>query len=279
LINPHFNEAFYLFHVPVALGMGLLALASSILHLGRPHLAFRAVLGFKKSWLSREIIAFGLFAQLAILYALCYWFEPVEQIITVLFFGGKPFHILSLSVITTGVLGMLCSVMVYRDTKRPFWDNHLTTIKFLATSIILGFATIFLTSTVLGLVNPGISATYVSQYLGNIFCKVICITIAMKLLLEACIFLAHNKSGLSFFKKTAMLMGGPLKSYTLWRFACGIVGGILIPLMFLSMSQEVSLRTSLVFSLLIFGITLVGELLERYLFFRAVVPLKMPGGN
>jgi len=49
------------FHVAVALGLGMLALAASILHLGRPLYAFRAILGLRTSWLSREILAFGLF--------------------------------------------------------------------------------------------------------------------------------------------------------------------------------------------------------------------------
>ena len=47
----------------------LLALAASIFHLGRPLFAFRAVLGLRTSWLSREIVAFGVFAGLAWPYA------------------------------------------------------------------------------------------------------------------------------------------------------------------------------------------------------------------
>src|SRR5262249_28588087 len=39
-----------------ALLFGLIALASSTLHLGRPHLAYRVVVGLRSSWLSREIL-------------------------------------------------------------------------------------------------------------------------------------------------------------------------------------------------------------------------------
>ena len=56
-------------HRWVALATGLLALGVSVLHLGRPLYAFRAVLGFRTSWLSREIVAFGLFAFCAVIYA------------------------------------------------------------------------------------------------------------------------------------------------------------------------------------------------------------------
>jgi Fe-S-cluster-containing dehydrogenase component/DMSO reductase anchor subunit len=57
-----------------ALTFGLLALAASTLHLGRPQYAYRAIVGLRHSWLSREIVAFGAFAGLAVMYAgACWW--------------------------------------------------------------------------------------------------------------------------------------------------------------------------------------------------------------
>ena len=49
-------------HSASALAFGLLALGVSVLHLGGPQHAYRAVIGLRHSWLSREIPAFGLFA-------------------------------------------------------------------------------------------------------------------------------------------------------------------------------------------------------------------------
>jgi len=279
VLNPHFINAFHLFHVPIALGTGLLALAASILHLGRPHLAFRAVLGFKTSWLSREIIAFGLFANLATVYALCFWFKPLERFLTRLFLGVEPFNILACSVLVSGILGISCSIMVYRDTKRPFWDNHLTTIKFFMTSLILGSATALLTSTLLGIINPEVSFPYITQYVGSIFCKVICIAAGIKLLLESSILVIFDRGNPNFFSKTAVLMLKPLKNFTLWRFGCGIAGGIVLPVLFLRVVSGSDPITILLLTAFIFGLSMAGELLERYLFFRAVVPLKMPGGK
>ena len=60
-------------HSASALVFGLLALAVSVLHLGRPRYAYRAVLGLRHSWLSREILAFGVFAGLAVAYAGWSW--------------------------------------------------------------------------------------------------------------------------------------------------------------------------------------------------------------
>ena len=47
-----------------------LALGASVLHLGRPQYAFRAVLGLRTSWLSREALGFGLFAGAGTAFAL-----------------------------------------------------------------------------------------------------------------------------------------------------------------------------------------------------------------
>ena len=51
--------------VIMTLTLGMLGLISSVQHLGRPLFAFRSILGIRRSWLSREIVAFGVFAVLA----------------------------------------------------------------------------------------------------------------------------------------------------------------------------------------------------------------------
>src|ERR1700742_2027822 len=93
-----------------ALGFGLIALAPSLLHLGRPQLAFRAILGLRHSWLSREIVAFGAFAALTTLYA-----------ITVFAAGAATesgIRVLGWSVAGTGAVAVFCSTMIYAFTQR-----------------------------------------------------------------------------------------------------------------------------------------------------------------
>lgn len=55
------------------LGMAVLALGTSVFHLGRPLFAFRALKMWKRSWLSREVLFFSLFAVLATAYAGLRW--------------------------------------------------------------------------------------------------------------------------------------------------------------------------------------------------------------
>src|SRR5207248_236046 len=59
--------------------LGLLGLGAAVMHLGRPQYAFRSIIGLRTSWLSREILAFGVFALLATLYAALPWL-PVNVV-------------------------------------------------------------------------------------------------------------------------------------------------------------------------------------------------------
>ena len=73
-------------------------------------------------------------------------------------------------------------------------------------------------------------------------------------------------------KRTALLMCGELKRVAVARFVFGAVGGIALPL--LGLLGVCNLGTAAG----ILGGSILGELLERYLFFTAVIPPKMPGG-
>jgi len=97
-------------------------LAASGLHLGQPLRAWRVFLGWRKSWLSREIMVFGGFAGAgaAALIGWSAWWA-----------------------VGVGTLGVLCSIMVYVDTKRPDWSGLKTTLRFAGTAVV--FASLGLT--------------------------------------------------------------------------------------------------------------------------------------
>ncbi len=264
-------------HVWVALSTGLVALAASIFHLGRPHLAFRAVLGLMTSWLSREILAFGIFAQLAVMYVLCARSETIAQTLKPFLGGAAILDVMSHLVFLSGLIGVLCSVMVYRDTKRPFWDTNLTTIKFLMTMTILGFVMSLAISLACTMIQAPFLIPSVMARFGKMFCSIILVLSFIKMTIESTIFCFLKSDDQHFFKKTAVLMVRPLKNITLWRFALGTIGGILLPLFILSIDYYspyagikivISIWAAFVF-------LMAGEFLERYLFFRAVVPFHL----
>jgi DMSO reductase anchor subunit len=75
-------------------------------------------------------------------------------------------------------------------------------------------------------------------------------------------------------------MTGDLARATFWRFAAGVSGGIVLPGVLVLAHSNVSPHSPrVVVAAVAAGLVLsfAGELIERYLFFAAVVAPKMPG--
>lgn len=106
----------------------------SLLHLGSPLGAYRAVLGLPHSWLSREVIAFIVVnISLFLLLATC-WLRP-----------HKAAWITTLGVVTSvlGIAAILISAQIYYQmASHPLWHTPLTQLAFLSTALLLGFATL-----------------------------------------------------------------------------------------------------------------------------------------
>jgi Fe-S-cluster-containing dehydrogenase component/DMSO reductase anchor subunit len=146
----HFPLVWMLVMVPISVGMstavwlggstdrmtlmisvilGCLGLTGSVLHLGRPSQAWRAVLGWRRSWLSREIIVFNL------------WIGALTGFLGAVWLGlpATVTQLLGIGSVTLGVAGLVASAMVYADTQRPFWRFSSTFTRFVATACCAGF--------------------------------------------------------------------------------------------------------------------------------------------
>ena len=128
----------------VALQIGL---AVSILHLGRPLGAWRFFLGLRTSWMSREILAFSAFAGLASATVAALWLPvlPVpaslERLRPLISIAISLTPWLTAATAATGLAGVFTSVMIYVDTRRPYWAALLTAPKFYGATVLLGAAT------------------------------------------------------------------------------------------------------------------------------------------
>jgi Fe-S-cluster-containing dehydrogenase component/DMSO reductase anchor subunit len=259
-----------------ALGLGFLGLAASIFHLGRPMYAFRAWLGLRTSWLSREIVAFGVFAALATAYAALAWFgEPLSP-------EWQLVDTLAAATALVGVAAIGCSVMIYVDTRRPFWTLERTTSRFLLTALILGLPLALLISFLAAGYSDTLTLREVMLTYGWSICRWLAIVTSIKLVTEAWIFWRLNDRQFTPLRRTARLMSTDLSMATLRRFLFGAIGGLLLPLMVLSeqgvapdKGYEPMFLAAVV--TLMFAILLAGELTERYLFFAASAAPKMPG--
>jgi DMSO reductase anchor subunit len=261
-------------HALTALVAGLVALAASTLHLGRPHLAFRAVLGFRHSWLSREIVAFGLFAVLACLYA-----GAVLGLDTRTGFAGQVVDALPLLVSLAGLAGVGCSVMIYAFTRREFWNPLATGVKFCLTTALLGVATVWLCILLLAASSASRDVVPLAASAGA--CAQVLIAIAgAKLLWEALVFRHLLGRRTTALKRSALLMTRELSNVTLARFALGLLGGVVMPAFLLSTlargAPEVS-HSFVITAVVLVAACTAGEFLERYLFFAAASAPRMPG--
>jgi Fe-S-cluster-containing dehydrogenase component/DMSO reductase anchor subunit len=111
-----------------------LGMAASVFHLGQPLKAWRFFLGLKTSWLSREILAFSLFAPIPIIMVALHFLPdflfkpPISQLSNYL-------------IILAGTAAVFTSVMIYHDTRRVLWKFPRTAIRFFGTVAAFAFIT------------------------------------------------------------------------------------------------------------------------------------------
>jgi formate dehydrogenase iron-sulfur subunit len=112
----------------VAMLAATVALAASTLHLGRPIHAVRALKMWRRSWLSREVLLFTLFASAAAAYSAALWMR----------LPGTP--ILGGLTVAFGIGGVGASARLYLVPGRPAWNSPFTVLEFYLTAILLGSA-------------------------------------------------------------------------------------------------------------------------------------------
>ena len=180
--------------------VAMLALGASTLHLGRPAHAYRALKMWKRSWLSREVLLFSLFAGAAQAYA-------ASQLL------GLPIAMAAVSIPTVllGLAGVTASAFIYVVPARPAWDSKLTVAEFQLTGLVLG--PLFVAA--LGLhVAPGwIAAAALGQLLNQM----------LKLV-------RLMRSDVFELRASARLLVNDFSNLFLLRLALLVIGGVVMPL-------------------------------------------------
>ena len=211
-----------------------MALGASLFHLGRPQFAFRAVLGLRHSWLSREIVAFGAFAALASLYSGAIFVAQVMPE-TNAAGGESPSWIrwLGWSVAATGVIAVFCSTMIYVFTQRECWSFARVGVRFALTSALLGVAAVWLS--ILATDARVAIVTRCLHWFTNA-APTLCWTLVRPDDGQTRVgrqpsFATSGSRKMTPLKRSALLMTGDLSNATLARFALGLLGGAILPTM------------------------------------------------
>jgi len=188
--------------VAAPLLVAMLSLGSSTLHLGRPIHAYRALKMWRRSWLSREVLAFSLFAGAA---SLCALF---------------PFRPLEIGTALLGLAGISASACIYLVPARPAWNSKHTLIDFHLTAWLLG--PLFLAA--LGVRIPAaVTVVAASAQLLNLVARLVELTCSDEFELRA----------------SARLLGHDLKNLLFARIALLICGGLALPLLHLPVAALV----------------------------------------
>lgn len=185
----------------LAWALGMAGLAASVSHLGRPWKAWRAFLGLRRSWLSREIVAFGLFAKLATLWtatALVPGLRAPESL------GAA----IPAATIVAGWLALGCSIMVYHDTGRRWWRAGHSGSRFLGSTMVSACAGLVLFA-------PALAPTAI-------------VAVLAKLGLEWTTLRHLNGGRDNPLTRSALLLAGPLRPWMAARTALAIAGAALL---------------------------------------------------
>ncbi len=237
---------------------GLIAVVSagaSTLHLGRPQFAFRAVIGIRHSWLSREIVAFGAYIPLSILCAALSYADSFILIPALV------------SAVCLGVTGIVASVMIYHVTRRPFWNAARSGPAFAAGSLAIG--SLFCIVAVLIERGPILGSTV---WLLSALVAV-CLTIKCWQIRQAGRWTADETHSLRCLTETTALLCGRLRFVILLQVLSLWTAMIMTTLTSLRSPGAEAARLAM-FAL---AAAILAELTERFLFFRAVTSLRMPG--
>jgi len=223
------------FPAMVSLGVGMVALGASTLHLGRPIHALRALKMWRRSWLSREVLLFSLFAGVAGLYAASVWMQLPGS------------ALLGACTALAGIGGIYASARLYRVPARPAWNSRHTTIDFFLTALLLG--PLFV------LAIPGSLHTWPL--------RVVVVASSCAALLHCILHILRLTQSTAWEKKaTATLLSTSLAPLLLLRLALGMVGGLVLPII----SHHWAVNA------LAFITLIAAEITGRYLFFVSVVP-------
>lgn len=244
-----------------------LGLAVSVLHLGRPLGAWRAFLGLRTSWMSREIFAFAIFAGSAGAFTgASLWNIAAGKVPKLHLIENflNPSHFAGLLAVLTAALGLpgiFCSAMIYIDTHRVYWRRVSTFTRFFGATALLGAA-----GTASLLAWMGSSASGASH-----------------VFMIAAVLLRAGFFAWEFWNLHRALHDSAHPDHrsarTIWKLRPRlVVAGIM--LFAASMASGILALAGIgtpECAALFFLLTLGSQIIERYQFFTAVIAHRMPG--
>lgn len=215
----------------------------SLLHLGSPTGAYRAVLGISHSWLSREVVAFFLLNGVVVLWA------------AILFrFNQNRGLVKAISIVASiaGLAAILVSAQVYYQmASHPMWHSTVTHLSFIATALLLGFVTVSLMVAVNNPVDRGVIRRVPLFLLGGVM-------ISLLLILAVVLWYATGFNGQGQMLHSAIAVFG--SGLLGWLIIAGLITGAVIAT-YLYQQPALSTATASLAMLLVLSAAVCGRML------------------
>jgi formate dehydrogenase iron-sulfur subunit len=281
----------------MAFGIMNIGLLLGLTHLGKPLMAWKAWMGWRRSWFSREVIVFTAFtglASAAAALALVGKGAPLHAMLTSLplphalnpvFLPPELGKVVSalLAAVVAGVslLAIGASAMVYIDTPRALWRRAETAVRFFLTCLSSGSALLAATLLALGS-TQSVSVLLLIAGAAQIG----------KLVVEFSVLRFKRGLGIrqvtvtpltqrqELLNRSALLLVGPQLGIALLRVAVGLAasGAALGLARHLATASIAFSPLALAqFAFLTFGLFLAADFIERHLFFTTAAAPRMPG--
>jgi formate dehydrogenase iron-sulfur subunit len=246
---------------PLVLALLLLVTAFtlniSVFHLGRPAYAWRALKMWRRSWLSREVLLFGLFFASLFSVTACSWLLAFKMIrISAAMLDTAAWLAAAL-----GIAGVVASSFIYLVPARPAWNMVHTPLDFLLSAAVLGYTLAPLLSVTANRATSfplfgclSFSSTHFAAWPAILAVTLWLANQGVRLIRLHLAALFERRAAASLLN-TPKLRAFLISSLTLVATSCLLV-----------LRQDDGLACLAV---------LVGTLLSRYLFFVSVVPLNM----
>jgi len=207
---------------------------------------------WRRSWLSREVLLFGLFFVALSALTTTAWISLLHRL---------PYRLLpSLGVIATllGIAGIIASAFIYLVPARPAWNMPHTPIDFLLSAALLGSTLLGVLESAAGFIASTLHLSFAASPHATWAAQ---LTPALWLINQSIRLVRLNRSTLFENRASATLLNTTdLRAALILSFGLVFSSGVLASIGNLGLA---------------FAAAFAGALLSRYLFFVSVVPLNM----
>lgn len=247
--------------VIITLGLGMLA---SLLHLGNPMNAPKAILNIASSWLSREILLGVIFAVIAVVFVAMQWFKIGTSSLR---------NVIAWIAAIVGIALVYSQAEIYMLVTQPSWNTFATPISFFTTTLLLGVlaigAALVTNYVIYQSRNPESVEIQYDLLRGTIRWIAIASVILLGIeLIVLPVYLALLSTGGAAALASLGMIAGKYNLVFILRILLGFTGaGALTIFIFRNASIVDKKRFVTLHAFIAFGLVLIAEVLGRFIFY------------